>query len=223
MASTLAPQRAFDYAKHFIKDMSLEKVGPQILDDVSKIMWMAAPWRWTLGSLPTVTLIAGTQDYTITFPGDFLYILDSYVSDGTIAPRDLKVEAFLPNSITTVGQASEVSAQGTLLRVGPIPATFPTTGPTLISRYKKTAPQLTAANMATAGTQVFDDEWFWVFQEGVLWRAYLYADDNRAGGATVAKGQVEYTGQLGVFQAALQFMRETEKMPLLDEKRDGLK
>lgn len=213
MASTLRPQDAFDVARHFIKDMTLEKVSPRVLDDVNKYMWMAAPWRWTVGSMPLATLLNATQDYTIVLPTDFLYLLNAYTTDGT-ATRELRVEPALPSAVTLNGQPSRVAIVGSAYRVSPVPGAQPTVAPKIVSLYKKMAPTITPANMATAGVQVFDDEWFWVFQEGVLWKSYLYAEDSRAGNVEAGpKGQITYTGQRGVFEAALQFMMANEKLP----------
>lgn len=213
MASTLFPQRAYDYVKHFIKDMRLDPVAWQICDDVQKMMWMYAPWRWTLGTFTPITLIGGTQDYNIgSFPSDFLHLYDAYTSDGSVAPRDLRVEPVLSPTVMKTGQADRAAVTGSILRISPVPAAFSGTGPSVICRYKKQAPNVTASNIASTGL-AFDDEWFWVFQEGVLWKAYQYADDQRAGGATVAAGKVQYTGQLANFMAALDYMATKEILP----------
>lgn len=216
MASTLKPQDAFGPAKHFISDMNLEIVGPRILDDINKYMWMAAPWRWTVGSMPLATLVANQQDYPSTIPADFLYLLQSYITDGAIT-RDLRVEPTLPSAGLIQGQPSRVAIVGANYRLSPVPGSQPTVAPRIVSLYKKTAPTITAQNISTAGVQIFDDEWFWVFQEGVLWKAYLYGNDSRAGSIEAAKGQITFTGQRGVFEAAMQFMMANEKLPDLKQ------
>lgn len=214
MASTFKPQQAFDYAKTYIKDMPLERLGPAVLDDVHKIMWMAAPWRWTLGSFPVVTVVTDTQDYSVSVPADFLYLVDAYETDGVKPTRPLKIEPTLPTTVTLVGQVGRVALNGTTFRLSPKPGTQPSSAPKIISMYKKTAPNITASNQATAGVQIFDDEWFWVFREGVLWKAYQFADDSRAGSVQVASnGQIQYTGQRATFEAALTFMKANEKLP----------
>lgn len=215
MASTFKPQQAFEYAKQFIKDMPLDRVAPRLADDVHKIMWMAAPWRWTLGSMPVVTLTSSTQDYSVVVPGDLLFLAEAYETDGVTAPRKLIIEPTLPTTVTLVGQPSRLALMaGSLYRLSPKPGTQPSTAPSIISLYKKVAPTITASTMSTAGVQIFDDEWFWVFQEGFLWKAYLYADDARAGGVTTnSRGEVQYTGQRAAFESALIFMKANEKLP----------
>lgn len=214
MASTLKPQDAFDYAKHFIKDMPLDKVLPRLVDDVSKLMWMAAPWRWTLGSMPVITLASATTDYSVTLPGDFLFLHSAYLTDGTQV-RKLRVEPTLPVAVTLQGQPSRISIiNSNTARISPKPGSQPSVIPNIISLYKKMAPTIAAKDMNTAGIQGFDDEWFWVFQEGLLWRAYQYAEDQRAGSAQVSSnGQIAFTGQRAVFEAGLQFMKANEKLP----------
>jgi hypothetical protein len=197
---------------------------------VNKILWMAAPWRWTLGSLTPFSLASGTQDYSITLPSDFLYIYDAYITDGAKTGRELSVEPFLQSNVGLVGQPSEIAYVGVdgnvtghgIFRVAPIPATQPTSNaPEVYSRYKKTAPIITASNQGTPGVLIFDDEWFWVYQAGVTWLAYLYSDDQRAGSWQVdANGRAAYTGQLGVFQGAISWMREREKLPLLEPRQN---
>ena len=62
-----------------------------------------------------------------------------------------------------------------------------------------------------------DDEWFWVYTAGVLWKAYQWGDDQRAGGVTLgANGAPQYTGQLGNFRDGLRIMAEREKLPSVE-------
>ena len=223
MASTYAPIQAFDWAKRFIKNMPLEQVSPQILDDALKMFWMAAPWRWTLAGFPNVTLTNNTQDYTVTLPSDFLFIQDAYITDqaGNV-PRSLQVVAFIPPG-GKQGQISEIAVvtgtpggSGTL-RTYPQPGTI-RANEIIVSVYKKQCPLLIPNNVNTVGVQVFDDEWFWVYESAVLYFAYLYGDDQRAGGAQIdpTSGKVTFTGQRGVFEANVQYMKEREKLLILD-------
>lgn len=223
MASTFAPSDAFAYSKRLIKNMPLEDVQARLLDDVSKIMWMRAPWRWTIGHLPEVTLVAGQSEYPIVLPADFLFLQSAYLADDDSgAVRPLHVEPILPATIRQTGQVSRVSIHldgaGDKLRVMPLPADLkPGTTYRVVSIYKKEAPIITALNMSNAGVHVLDDEWFPVYVDGVLWKAYLFGDDGRAGSVNVdSSGRVQRTGQAAVFEAGLVTMRETEKLPLAD-------
>jgi hypothetical protein len=58
-----------------------------------------------------------------------------------------------------------------------------------------------------------DDEWFHVYRDGVLWKAYLFGDDQRAGSVQAASnGQISYSGQLAQFMAGITMMRAAEPM-----------
>src|SRR5512146_3287040 len=170
MSSTRRPIEALEYAKEFLKSMPvIEKAGAEILNSSLCYFWMAAPWRWTLGSLPTVPLASNTQDYTISVPTDLLYVESAYVADGTNTPRALEVVATLPTAGGHKGQPSRIALVSSALRVYPTPGTLlssPTQ--TVYGLYKKKVPQITRTNMYTSGVQVFDDEWFYVFEDIVL-------------------------------------------------------
>ena len=211
-----AASTATDFAKLMAKSMPVQDVRVHICDEIARIMWMAAPWRWTLGSLASFVLAPDTQDYTFTKPGDFLYLSRAYIFDGK-QNKDLEIVGTLPDAVWTPGMPSKIaymSSGGDKLRFEPVPSASGASQ-RVITLYKKTYTPITVANIATAGALLFPDEWASVFEEGVLWKVYQYADDQRAGTAQVSgDGQIQYNGQLGVFMAALQVMKETEK-PLL--------
>ena len=224
MAATLRPIDAFDYAKTFIKLMPLEQVQVRLLKDISDTIWMAAPWRWSIGVLTNVNLLSNTTDYSLgTLPSDFLYAIECYLADGQNPSRSLSIEPVLPATPVLVGglpdKVAVVGAAGAAgtLRVFPTPGTQPTS-PTkvFVTWYKKTAPSITKITANTIGQLVMDDEWFWVYEQGVLWAAYKYADDPRAGGSQLDErsGQVRFSGQYAEFQAAINYMREHEKLPI---------
>lgn len=219
MAATRQPADAITYAKQYLKSMPLESIGPAILDEVNQMLWMAAPWRWTLGSLAATTLASNTQSYSIGTPADFLFLYDGFISDGANVFRNLQIEPTLPSDVKVVGNVSRIAHIGTsTFRVFPKPGTLPVS-PTqqLILRYKKISPIITNQTQYTAGQLVMDDDWFWVFQAGVLWKAYQWGDDGRAGGVTIgSNGQAQYTGQLGAFRDGIRQMMIHEKLPLVD-------
>lgn len=222
MASTFAPARALDYIGEFIKRMNLNDVGHLILDHALKHLWMAAPWRWTVGALTPVTLVSNQEDYTITrpTPDDMLYLLRAQLawSGGKDGARELSIEPFLPANVI-VGQVSTVAlTSSTNLRVFPEPGTVSGVQQVIL-QYKKTCPEIKKSNMNTVGVQVFDDEWFPVFVQGALYQAYLFADDARAGSATVQPNGASYSGQLGVYRSFLNEMALREKLPSYPEDR----
>lgn len=219
MAATKAPADAFFYVKSYLKSMPLESIGPELLDEVNKMMWMAAPWRWTLGSMPATTVTSNTQDYTIVTPSNYLFLFDGYISDGDKVFRNLKIEPTLPSDVKVVGNVSRVASMGSnLFRTFPKTGTLPTSPiQQFIMRYKKISPVITNQTQFTAGFLEMDDEWFWVYSAGVMWKAYQWGDDSRAGAVTLGtNGAPQYTGQLGAFRDGLRIMAEREKLPLVE-------
>jgi len=215
MASTYAPVDALDYATEFIKGMPIERIQARVLDDANKHLWMAAPWRWTLGNTSAnIPLVTDTQDYTLTAPADMLYPLYAYSSDGITTPNYIDIEPILPTTEIIKGIPERMAYMGSnTWRFYPKPQV--TGSKSVVIQYKKIAPVVTVQNSYTAGTLVMDDEWFWVYQELVLWKAYAYADDTRAGSAQMTSdGKWQYTGKRGEAEAAIQYMREREKLPI---------
>lgn len=221
MSATLIPQDALDSCKQFIKSMPLETVWGMVAQDASNYIWTAAPWRWTIGVLSPITLAAAVQEFAVaSAPTDFLRLEQCFVSDGTNL-RPVKPVSCLPGSMTLVRQPNYVAISAiidstpTTIRFDSI---YPPLGNNINHKfwawYKKTAPLL-AGVLTTPGALIMDDDYFQIFREWVLYYAYRYADDQRAGGAQVttnAQGerQLSYTGQLAVAKAALEELRREE-------------
>ena len=219
MGSLYSPQDAITYASTMIKSMPITvsaNVGNwpyQTVDYVASLIWNAAPWKWTVGELPSVSVTASSgTDYAVSPPADFQYLVKANLTDGSLQ-NELRIVSALPSSQVQIGVPSQIAYRDdeSLLRLAPKPpASF---SQSLVMLYKKQPPKITSSNYATAGAQVFPDSWFPVLQAGVLWMSYQYADDQRAGGATVnEEGKCQYTGQLGVFQSLIAEMRRCERV-----------
>jgi hypothetical protein len=220
--ATYTPHSAFEYCKKFISNMDLERLTPAILDDINKMFWVYAPWRWSLGLFPQITLVSNTQDYPVTLPDDFLFLYDILQLDGKTT-RHLKPTAIYPQTGTlrggAAGSAAIMNISGTdTLRIDPTVGSIPATAPTqkLIAIYKKTSPTIDASTMYDAGALEIPDEWFWVFREGVLWKAMQWAQDPRAGDTKVQAGQAVHSGQRASFEAAMAYCAQQEKLYDLD-------
>ena len=222
MAATAKPNAAIEYAKEFVKRLPIDRQQLRILQDVCNEIWMAAPWRWTINVITPTTITVNTADLTVSSPpSDLLYLVKAWVTDGGESSYHLEVESSLPAATTVVGTPSKIAwvPATSKYRIAPVYGSLKA-GKTvqIYGWYKKTAPVLTLANIATAGTLVMDDEWFWVFQEGVLAKAYQYADDQRAGNAVVGNdGRIQYSGQMAKFQAGIDAMRQSEPLLLVPQ------
>ena len=227
MASVRVPYDAIILNKPFIKGMeTVESVAARILDNAVKEFWMESPWRWTLGALETVTLVANTQDYSLTSPStgptDFLYVVQAYTTDGVGPTRDLEIVPVLPVDANLLGQPSKIAfiaGSPAKIRVHPVPGALINTTK-IISIYKKTAPYVDRSTMYSTMTSLGlpEDEWFHVYCDLVLYHLYKYADDQRAGGVTMTPNGPQYTGQLGTYKAKVWEMTQREKLPIWDSR-----
>jgi hypothetical protein len=224
MATPVAiPEAALVWVKRMIKSMPVDdpQVKVLLLNQACSLVWMAAPWRWTLKSGPSIPLVASTENYTITSITDLLYIYDAYATTGADVPRELAIEPTLATPGLVTGNVSAISLEtnGSVIRVAPIPGSTVPSGLTVVSRYKRIAPVITGQTCTTPGFLEMPDEWFFVYVSAVLYFAYLYADDQRAGGASATEdGRVQFTGQRGILEANLLFMKQREKLPLQTRK-----
>jgi hypothetical protein len=212
------PNDAMTFAKRFIGRMPVDdaEIKLRILDDAHRKLWTAAPWRWTIGSLDTVQLVNDQQDYVITPVADVQHLVRSTVHDGQNA-YELAIESSIMDSAVLKGRPDRVAMIGTnMLRFLPVPKGY-TTGPTVISLYKKQAVAIDGTNVGSAySTLGIPDDWFWVYQEIVLLRALQFANSPRVGSVAVAaNGMVQYSGQYAAVEAAINEMRQKEPTHLL--------
>lgn len=211
------PIQAVNFAKKYIKNMQVQKVSLDIINLVNQKMWMAAPFRWTVGSSPVILLTENNAEYSMDYPSDWLYGLQATITDsGDIHKKDLDILSGIPIDVGRYGTVSSIAYLGSHgqssgpVRINPIP-TDVSLGDKVIGLYKKTCPLVTASNKYNTPLQI-PDEWFPVFQAGVLWLGYAFADDSRAGGVTVNPNGANYTGFRGEFEAGIEQMRLREKV-----------
>jgi hypothetical protein len=224
--STRLPIEALEMARLYIKKIPLDGlgVGEAIIRRAMARMWMAAPFSWTIGAGVSFNLVEGVGLYTaVTYPTDWGYALkaDYVVGDSLTQTRDLTIVGRIEDDDGQEGQPSKIYYSGpqgleSTVRISPIPQAFDGT-PRVTSLYKRTCPVYTGA--AIHNTVIpFPDDWFYVFEDIVLYEAYKFADDSRAGEAVIAGDQPKFNGQMAVFQASLGEMRLREPLVLLGEK-----
>jgi len=218
--AVFTPGDAYSYALTMVKTMRLSDIKLRILFDANAYIWQAAPWEWSVGEIAEspLTVTAATVDYTITIPSDFSRLEQVYLTDGANLFKPIAVRSRLPAAPTVTGETlecSKVYGAATLRTYPKSPATMPATTQKLVLIYKKVTPNLTASDYASTTILALPDDWFHVYCSAVLYYAYLYADDDRAGSATYEpKGDnYRYTGQRAVLEANLQEMRQ--RLPLL--------
>lgn len=183
MAATIAPIRAINYAAEFVQQLPVtrENIRLRIMDDAAKLIWMAAPFRWTVGALTPTSIVNDVDEVTISgsIPADFLKILWAGLMSPTEV-QDLVVVPNLPDGGNFKGQPKRVTfVSGSIIRLFPTPTAYNPV-PLFVATYKKKHTEITAANEDDADTLVMDDEWYFVYEAWVLYWAFVYAEDPRA-------------------------------------------
>lgn len=228
---TRKPIEALAYAKQFIKSMPLERVFLDIAQNAYNYMWFAAPWRWTVGTGMDFPLVAGQYEYIFSGgsapPADYLYLTEAKLITDANSQQLLPLEivSYLPatsNLGTNPTKIAELpgAIPGTSVtyRVYPVKQTLQGTN-TVVCSYKR-KPRLWDPKTIFTTAVEFPDEWFYVFQELVLYYAYKFANDDRTGGATVDpdEGKIVFNGQRGLAETEILLMKSREKIPVLDQR-----
>lgn len=221
MPQLASPNDALVSAAIMLKNQPVVQLQQSILQDASSMLWLAAPWRWSLDVVTPFVAVGGSQDFVFTLPADWLRFERGWLQDSSKAqelqPCATQPVSTLPSqpvyfSYLRSGSSDLIRLNGVLPPVG----SGQTGNASFYAVYKKVAPDLTNT-FNTPGALQMDDSYFWVYRQLVLYFAYLYGDDTRAGSATTVmspdgKVQVQYSGQLGVAHAAIEFMRITENV-----------
>ena len=222
-----SPQQSVDAVKKFIKYLPFDTDPPKLrtVNDAQGLIWSFAPWRWTVGVTAATDIVNDSATVAVAAMSDFDRIVAAYLQLATGDMVELIPVAVLPTQTELKGPPRKIAATSDTSIILQPPPTGYLPAPKLVVTFKKKPTEITAANVATAGITGIPDAWFYVFTAAVLYYAYLYADDPRAGGAVaVAGGAIQYSGQLGVVMAALAEMRERELLPvdlLGQDKRDA--
>jgi len=210
------PLDALSYAKRFIGNLPVDdpSLKYRILNYAHSRLWMAAPWTWTVGSIPVVTLTEGAQDYPVSL-SDFFSLVHVKWDNGD-DKNDLQIVAALPQTVAVTGKPSQVAwtnSPASGLRVLPVPVGITGTAPKVFGLYKRIVTPITVANEASDYSTTFGipQEWFWVYEELVLLRALMFAHSQRVGSVQTNGTAVAYTGQYGAVEAALAEMRKGEE------------
>lgn len=210
------PYSAIEYAKKLTKNMPMDRISLDIQNEVLYRMWMAAPFRWTVESLPSFDLVANTSEYNIDFPDDFLYAIQSVITNGEGHEEKLDIVSSISQDVGYVGRPSKIAFLGSagesgVVRISPLPAQVEGTEK-VIGLYKKTCPSITTSSQFLESSLPFSREWFRVYKCGVLYLAYHYSDDRRAGETNFNGERVVFTGARADFELGLEEMRKREPL-----------
>jgi hypothetical protein len=182
-------------------------------DQINAIIWNAYPWRWSQKAITPISLVDGTQDYSFA-PSDLFRLVQIRLVDTLANPHVYDELTVLRNLYPDLTKAS---FRGGLKNAAYVPATSKVrlnqaaavpTGNTyeIQGEYQYQPTKITA----TSATFPFPDQYFMVFNAGLLWQFFMLSKDDRAGNVQFTKNGAVYTGQMGVFFDALMAMREAE-------------
>jgi len=172
--------------------------------------------------LDAITLVEGQQTHVVVNPPtDLLNLQRCYITNGDTL-RPVVPVSLVPASASLLGPPNFVAYMDSDQSVSPAEIWFEKKFAAggyswqFWAWYKKSTPDLTGA-INTSGALMMPDDYFQVFREGCLYYAFKWATDPRAGGAQVELGgngqrTVAYTGQLGVFRAAIEEVRQQETL-----------
>ena len=217
------PNDALNYAKRFIGNIPLDDstIKLRLLNDASKKLWMAAPWSWSLGSLEVVSLANDSQDVNLVGAyTDLLGLIRADLIAASGEPKSLGVSAILPSTTIVRGLPNKlqyIAGSPNKVRLLPVPtgySTLPVTQvPKILATYKKKHAEIDATKAGQSYLTNFGvpDEWFWVFQEIVLLKAYQFTHDPRLGAVQVGPNGVQFSGQFASVEAAIAEMRRNEE------------
>lgn len=230
MATSIPPIDALLAANAQIKGMPLEDLYLTIANSVHRRIWQLANWTWTLASTPAITVPASTTGGTQTVEFTSLTNVGRFIEAVGITPiatgggrtdttEHMRAVSLNPTTTlvgrpTTFQYIPAFTGSTDAFKFNVLPA-YPVAC-TLTGVYKKVFPAITAANLGTASSNnpQLPDDWYHVYEDGVLWQAYQYAGDQRAG--STANGQ--YTGQLALFMAGLANMLAVEPTYILERR-----
>lgn len=191
----------------------LSNINVQVCDMVSSDMWKYFPWRVSVTNIPTGTipLVDGTQDYNA--PTNIYRLTMAGIRRLDVTPNEyweMNVtreisEDLAPRSYRSIRSACLQPALGKL-RLESAVSVPSGMSLELGGEYQMNPPKITALT----DDLWFDDQHLNVFIEGLLYWAYRYADDSRAGGLAKVRGSVVKVGQFGAFWDAVENMAASE-------------
>ncbi len=222
--ATYTWQNAIDFVSKYTKAVPTTALDPTAADVTNSIIWRFWFWKWSMKNLTPISWVNATQDYTIA-DADFFRLYRARFRRTDVSPavvREKNVVNFLSPNLEQTGSIDSIQSVSYNYELGKLrlersaqivsPVAVQTEGD-----YQFVPTKITS----TATTIVFPDHYFEVAIEGLKWKYYQLISDSKTGTLQVDKHskQVIYTGQLGIFYAALQAMAEAEGMGQGDSSR----
>lgn len=216
------PIEALENAKHFVKQVPIDRVTDLILNSSLQRLWTYAPWAFSVASGTSITLEQARGSYDYPYPDNWLYALRAEVVTSNLSNRPLEIVSHIQQDDGMVGNPTKIAftGPGGLVRpvqISPVPAVLSSDAPRINVVYKKKLEDYSKRNAHEVEIP-FPETWYWVFEELVLYYAYKYTDDRRQGDVTVQGDKSSKNGQLAVAYDGLLEMVRREPLVILTEK-----
>ena len=220
---TYAPSDAFSKITPQLGNIALDSTAKGTLaDDAQRYLWNVTPWRWERKALSAFSLTDNTQEYTAAVPSDFMGLLQAelLITSQTPNPvyqmdikkfvdRDTMQKVSLPQ-VRDIAFLQELNSGAGGFRI--VNPSVPSGTTAQIRGVYRALPSVkyTSANLSTTFAEL-PDQYFYVYQEVLLWWIYKYVGDPRAGGATItSSGKIVYSGQMANAMAMVEMMLNAE-------------
>lgn len=214
---------AVTYVKPFVKSIPTLPLDVTACDTLNALIWRFWFWKWTITSLTAIPAVNGTQDYSVS-NADFYRLWRARLTRTDITPntvREKDVLGFLSPNVEQLMSMDSIQAVSYIDAISKIRLDAAASVPTgttwqIDGDYQKKPTKITS----TASDIPFADLYFDVALEGLKWKYYQLADDQRAGSQqTDGHGHTAYTGQLGIFMNLLDSMARAEGAGYGDSQR----
>lgn len=219
--SAYTPNDAIALVKDYVKGIPVSTTdSANLCDMVNSLIWNYYPWRWSIGNL-TISLTDGTQDYT-SVPADYFRLIRARIARTDTSPNQYN-EVIIRRSL-----AKELVVQGGMYSIEAVSfepqlnsgaggfrlsnAMSIASGSTyeLQGEYQVKPTKIGSGQMATAFA--FPDQYFPVFVYGIMWKLFVFSNDQRAGTVQMMRdGSRQYSGMIGMFYNTLQDMVGAEE------------
>lgn len=225
LGKNYTPQDALTLVKHFAHGIPVADVAANVCDIVNSMFWVFYPWCWSLNTLTPIPLVNGVQDYQ-ALDNNILRPIRVQLARTDITPnenRDLSLLANLGVELTRTGGIDTITSVGwypsdPFFRLNYAASVSGTQTLQIQGVYQMLPTRIDESNLMVPFE--FPDRYYNVFIEGLKWKLYQLADDQRAGTIQYVKNgsmQRVYTGQLGLFMDALLTAARTEDLSSGDE------
>ena len=209
--STYTWSELLTFAKPAVQNIPTGSLDNLACDRVNRQIWRAAFWRWSLSDLTSIALNTGPQDFTITnsdfyrlFRGRLTWVTTTNVAD------DKDVVEWLPPALNYQGGLYDIRA---MCAIGTTTVRLDrgfNGGDGNVFRIDGEY-QRSPAKVTTTSTIDFYDDYADVAIEGLKWAYMVIAKEPRGGGMQAdQRGNINFTGQYGVYMALLDQMKQAE-------------